>query len=394
MSRGCAPLREDVEAHVEVPDFAVVAERGRPDPAAPGRRRHCRRSPWRWRSWWSASSAPSTATGPGARAPATRRPSTTRAPRRCSPTRTRWSTPTPRRWTARATCSPVVTLPGGAAPAAPPDAHGLPLVRRRRTHRVLASSSPARSWHCRTASWWAAVPERVPLRRRVRRGAPTWSTGTGRARHHLGRGRRAGVRRPARGPALPLRRARGARLAATPPSGCHQGAEPLDTGPADVLLGPVAGRPSALLVHGRPHVAEPHDLAPPRLDRERVGSRFAGECSPATRRWSTPPTRAPPGSTRTCRQRCAACGPPTSTGRSPGPACSSGSPSSSDAATCCSAAPTRPGPVRRDRRAHVVRPGPARGRRVTRSTSSTTSGGPSPPTTAPPGDVRPALPSR
>ena len=108
-------------------------------------------------------------------------------------------------------------------------------------------------------------------------------------------------------------------------------------------VGPVLRRTSPVLVGRRHVVAEPHDLAPRRLDRERDGRRFVGSARRGHLGGVHLATRGRPGTAGTCRRPCAACGSPTSTGPSPGPACSSASPSSWAAATSCSAAPTRPG---------------------------------------------------
>ena len=213
------------------------------------------------------------------------------------------------------------------------------------------------------------------------------------ARHHLGRGRRAGLRR--RDPAdlaLPLRRGARARLPSTPASGSPRARCRCDArggGPC----GP--GRPTPGGCTGR-RTAAPGAPGHQRCPRARSSARpppGAGACWPAPPRSSSPRDggadlaapgphgRAPPRS-----------GSATSTGPSPAPARCSGSPSWSAAATCCSAAPTRRwSRVRRDRRAHRLRAGPAGRRGRTRSTSSTTSAGPSPPTTAPPGAVPPAF---
>ena len=159
--------------------------------------------------------APSTATGASSRPPARadHRPRGGRA--RCSPTRTRRSTRTPPAWTVPATCSRSSSpgRPGGSDGACPPadQRTALRWIRRRRRHAGPGWSGVRPSYRSWTGSSWARCrPPAGPMPRP--RPAPTWWTGPARRTASPGARGRGGVRDPARGPALPLRRALEARL--------------------------------------------------------------------------------------------------------------------------------------------------------------------------------------
>ena len=387
MSPGCAPLRGDVEAHVEVPDFAPVAERGRQvrrrravvasaavavavAVVTARRRAHLRPRP-----------------DPGARAAAGPERSTARQPCGCSPTRTRRSTPTPRRWTAPATCSRSSRCPVAATTA------------ERRTAPRCGGPAPteaaAPGWSgggpscpSRTVSSSGSVPPAC------RSGAPAETRaylvdGSG-AAHGIAWEPRCGGACARTGPRDPrcrfdVGRATGSldpgvRL----PAGHRARRDRAGRRP----VGPVRRRPPAVLVDRRQVVAEPDHLAP---RGSIVSATAAGPwgCSPGTPRWSTPPTRAAAWHSRDL---------------------SSALSRRDDRGRRLDRHPVRRAPRRHPARGAWRRPVPqhrrvldalrrdgraarrsawsARRCRATRSTSSTTSGGPSPPTTARPGDAR------
>ena len=166
------------------------------------------------------------------------------------------------------------------------------------------------------------------------------------------------------------------------------GTEPVDTGAAEVRWARSLRRTSPVLVGRRDDVAEPHDLAPRRLDRERDGSRFVGSARREHdggvhlrrgRDLAQPRPVGGPAQRADRRRRL---------DRHPVRRAPRRHAARRDVATSCSAAPTRPGRAS-SRRTCIRRSAwSARWCRGTRSTSSTTSGGPSPPTTERPGDAR------
>ena len=266
-------VRGDVEAHVELPDFAVVAERGRQV-----RRRRAVVA--------SAAVAVAVAVVTVGAAHTFDRDQTQGPVQQPAPTIDRTAAarvlsdpdaqvdPDASKVDGAGDLLAVVTVPGGSDACGAPDGSAL---------RWSGADGGSRSWLERRRPVVPLVDGFVvgSVPPACRSGAPAETRaylvdGSGEA-HGIawGHGAEGVCAARARGPALPLRRGTGQGLAGPgrPAAAGHRARRDRAGGGA---VGPVLRRTSPVLVGRREVVAEPHDLAPRRLDRERDGRRFVG----------------------------------------------------------------------------------------------------------------------